>query len=123
MRPILVLALIILLSASAYYDLKVGTIPNASSFEINETSEATEIEENTEERSGEVSLPYEEILVEAGQTVYGIVKSIHEEHDLRLTRPPHIVVEDFEALNPNVQAHQIIIGHTYRFPLYPPSND
>lgn len=119
MRPILVLVIVILLSASAYYDLKVGTIPNAASFEANEESvEQIETNDNTEETNVNISLPYKEVNVKGGQTVYGIVKSLHEEQGIVLTRPPHIVVEDFEALNPNVEAHQIIIGHTYRFPMY-----
>ncbi|MDQ0254392.1 hypothetical protein J2S74_001767 [Evansella vedderi] len=124
MRPIIVLAIIMLFSTSAYYDLRVGTIPHSSPFVAQEEEhppipdEIDKIEEDDDqiESPGNISLPYEEVIVEAGQTVYGIVKSLHGENEM--TYPPHKVVEDFEALNPNVTAHQIIIGHSYRFPIY-----
>ncbi|MDG5788766.1 hypothetical protein QA612_14940 [Evansella sp. AB-P1] len=110
MRPIIGLAIIILLIVSVYYDLSVGTIPQSSASNLtNEIKETDDLQEDK-------IVPYQEVIVEAGQTVYGIVQALHA--DQGISTPPHLVVEDFEALNPNTKAHEIIIGHSYRFPLY-----
>lgn len=121
MRPLLVLVIIILFIASAYYDLQVGTIPYNNPVDDkheNEEGDRNEINNETSDQETEVrEIPYVEVIVEAGQTVYEIVRKMNEENGF--VESPHKVIADFEALNPNISAHEIIIGHTYRFPLYP----
>ncbi|UTR09390.1 hypothetical protein MM300_16000 [Evansella sp. LMS18] len=113
MRPVLVLAIIILFIISAYYDLNNGTIPD-NHYESNNTTENTEEkkDEHPENTSGQ---DYLEVIVEPGHTVYGIVRALH---DTELTIPPYIVTEDFELLNPGTEAHRIQTGQAYRFPVY-----
>ncbi|MFA9559362.1 hypothetical protein ACERII_18780 [Evansella sp. AB-rgal1] len=113
MRPILILSFIIFLGISAYYDLTEGTIPQSLQYTEDNNVESNGLETGSNEA---MSIPYQEVIVEAGHTVYGIVQALHEKQGLRFAPPK--VVDDFEALNPNVKAHEIIIGHTYRFPLY-----
>ena len=115
MRPILVIVIILLFIMSTFYDLNIGTIPDRNNDGAIETP--ADVEETEPSQSqGELSLSYQEIIVESGHTVYGIVKALHEEDGFVI--PPHMVVEDFEALNPKVEAHKILIGQAYRFPVY-----
>ncbi|ADU29902.1 hypothetical protein [Evansella cellulosilytica] len=125
MRPIVGLIIIAVIAISAYYDWNVGTIPHAASPHngmAEEGSHNTDIDNITEEQNeetessqvGSISLQFQEVVVGPGQTVYGIVKELNDE----LIYAPNKVVEDFEALNPSVLSHEIIIGHSYRFPIY-----
>ncbi|MBU9712101.1 hypothetical protein [Evansella tamaricis] len=115
MRPLLVLIIAILVSVSAYYDLRNGTIPQVSSHNEIDIEELEQMEETTDEPSNQVSLPYQEVIVESGHTVYGVVRALHDDS---FSIPPYKVVDDFEALNPQVEAHKILVGEIYRFPLY-----
>ncbi len=124
MRPILVLAIIIIFIASAYYDLNIGSIPEQSSDITPESDlEVTETDSLDVQADGDPALSYEEIIVEPGHTVYGIVQALHDHEQVPLTVQAEQVVNDFEALNPEVGAHQIIVGEAYRFPIYKSSNN
>ncbi|UCZ54536.1 hypothetical protein LGQ02_07180 [Bacillus shivajii] len=126
MRPILVLTIIIIVIASAYYDLNTGTIPDQS---INESPEPElvasqledDIDDSDESDIAEPALAYEEVIVEAGHTVYGIVQALHQDEPFNVQAEQ--VVNDFEALNPQIEAHRIIVGESYRFPLYSTISD
>lgn len=119
MRPLLILVIIVLFIVSAYYDLRVGTIPDNNTVYENHELDVNENDEENEDlelMESNEPIPYIEVVVERGQTVYEIVRFINGENNF--TEAPHKVIEDFEKLNPNVSAHDIIIGHTYRFPIY-----
>ncbi|MBU9722459.1 MULTISPECIES: hypothetical protein [Bacillaceae] len=129
MRPLLVFIIIMVFIISAFYDLNVGTIPHSSNIHANEKTEETVdstesiqgSSETDEQTGGQISLPYQEVIVDSGQTVYGIVKALHEGKNF--TVAPHTVVEDFEALNSDIVAHQILVGEVYRFPIYYEESD
>ena len=108
MRPLIVFIIIIIVAVSAYYDLQEGTIPHLN----NENSESIESHNDSAPPQDK---NFEEVKVEAGQTVYAIVQEVNEGH---FNKAPHQVIKDFETLNPQVSAHEIIIGHSYRFPIY-----
>ncbi|SDY53260.1 hypothetical protein SAMN05421736_102195 [Evansella caseinilytica] len=120
MRPILIVAITIFLGFSVYYDLNTGTIPHSTESEPGSDTIPTDDRSEQDVSTGDISFPYQEVIVESGQTVYGIVKVLHDEE---FTVPAYEVIDDFEALNPHVNAHEILIGQTYRFPLYPPTTD
>lgn len=53
--------------------------------------------------------------VKAGETVLSIMENINK------TGPPVSIqqmIQDFESLNPNIDAHQIQINKSYWFPIY-----
>ncbi|SER69249.1 hypothetical protein [Salipaludibacillus aurantiacus] len=121
MRPIILLVILIIVIVSVRIDLTSGTIPFQQSAGMEETGEMNdkysdppeELEEPEEPSS---PLPYQEVIVEPGQTVYGVVQRLHGEELFNI--PLHEVLEDFEALNPDISPHHLLAGETYKFPLY-----
>lgn len=101
-------ALIILYSI--YFDLSVGTLPQADFQKAN----------NTVAVNSNPTIPYFEAAVEPGETLISIV-----EHKLKKTLPVPItdLVKDFQTLNPGKKADQLQVGKTYRFPDYTKNND
>lgn len=90
-----------------YYDLQIGTLPAVHS--IPTTTQAAPMEkENTP------SISFYERKIKQGDTVL----SITEHHHGRLPTSINQIVHDFETLNSNVQAGDILYGQTYRFPDY-----
>lgn len=111
MRPIIAILLIIIIAFAVRVDLTAGTIPTnlaQNNVEQNPTS--------AEENDMIVDMNNQVIIVETGQTVYGIVQELHEGQSFAI--PIHEVLEDFEALNPGISAHQLIATEQYKFPLY-----
>ncbi|MBM7097066.1 MULTISPECIES: hypothetical protein [Alteribacter] len=112
MKQLLIFGLVVVLAISVYYDLTEGTLPNT-----------TNGYEDTSQENSPVTAPppadtlhYQEVIVQSGHTVYTIVKALHQ--DVLLDADFEKIVTDFEKLNPDVNAHDIRIGSTYRFPVY-----
>lgn len=114
MRPIVLLIIFVIVAFCIQVDLTSGTIP--ISLSENEGIETDEVSSMEEEVQVPLDLPYQMIIVEPGQTVYGIVQELH--HQQSFAVPIHEVLEDFELLNPGVSAHQLLAHEQYKFPLY-----
>lgn len=105
LKRIFLFSLFLLTIYSIYYDLNNGTLP------INHVTSANEIEVK------KVNKPnFAEISVEAGYTVLSIVEQIHQPDTVNASITQ--IINDFEMLNPNVNAHEIQIGQAYYFPIY-----
>lgn len=90
-----------------YYDLQVGTLPAVHSIPA-ATQAAPLKKENTP------SISFYEMKIKQGDTVL----SITEQHHGRLPTSINQIIHDFEALNSDAQAGEILYGQTYRFPDY-----
>ncbi|WP_416149353.1 hypothetical protein ACM26V_24405 [Salipaludibacillus sp. HK11] len=114
MRPIILLLIIITIAISVRIDLTTGTIPEKST---KEKSLQEELTENNEEMPLTISpLPFQEVMVEPGQTVYGVTQQLHDASNFAI--PLGDVLFDFESLNPGISADKLIAGEVYKFPLY-----
>ncbi|PYZ94285.1 hypothetical protein CR194_01745 [Salipaludibacillus keqinensis] len=113
MRPIILLIILGIVLFSIRIDLTSGTIPSNQMEEP--FNQQIHIEDNEEESLAN-SLNYQEVIVEPGQTVYGIVQQLHESQSFNVSL--HDVLYDFEKLNPEVSAHYLIAGEAYKFPIY-----
>ncbi|MED4127916.1 MULTISPECIES: hypothetical protein [Shouchella] len=60
-------------------------------------------------------LPYQEVIIESGQTVLSIVEHLH---DGQVNHSIEDILADFSSLNDGTNPNAIQIGKTYRFPLY-----
>ncbi|WP_257345973.1 hypothetical protein [Pseudalkalibacillus decolorationis] len=107
MKKLIIGTLLFLLVYSIYFDLKVGTLPTATTIKAIETPVA-------EARNKSLN-PYKTVTVQPGETVLTILERIHTGN-----MPVSInkAVEDFEALNNSISAHAIQANESYRFPLY-----
>ncbi|RKL68708.1 hypothetical protein CR203_01250 [Salipaludibacillus neizhouensis] len=114
MRPIITILLIIIIGFCVRIDLTTGSIPTT----LPQTSPENDSVSNEEESvvPPPVAIPNQVIIVEPGQTVYGIVQELHEGQPFAI--PIHEVLEDFETLNPEISANQLIANEQYKFPLY-----
>lgn len=114
MRPIIILLIIVIVSISIRIDLTSGTIPKYNNHpENNETTSEQEVPVDI----SELTTPdFQKVMVESGQTVYGITQQLHEAEGF--TKSIQEVLEDFEALNPNIAAHELFAGEIYKFPIY-----
>jgi hypothetical protein len=92
-----------------YYDFQIGTLP-AFSKTITEKTQSTTVD--VKEKIP--TIPFYEVKIKQGDTVL----SITERHHGSLPTSIEQIVEDFEALNSDVQAEAILLGETYRFPDY-----
>ncbi len=106
MKKFIITCLIILFFYSAYFDLKIGTLPTEAKNDI-QVQVANSVP--TEEAA------FKEIQVQPGETVLTILERIHNG-----SLPVSIgdAVTEFERLNQNTSAHSIQANKTYRFPLF-----
>ncbi|MFT7820958.1 LysM peptidoglycan-binding domain-containing protein [Bacillus siamensis] len=81
-----------------FYDLKIGTIPSQGLPAY--AAAAQPVNQKTS---------YRTVTVKKGDTVMSIVGA---------HKAPDDIVQDFEALNPNVKANAIQAGTAYKFPVY-----
>ncbi|WP_096434643.1 hypothetical protein [Alteribacter populi] len=114
MKQLIGIAIFIILVVSVYYDLTEGTLPDHSISEQN-IEHADENQDAADQQEG-TTLVYQEVIVESGHTVYTIVQALHQ--DQTIDAGFDQIADDFELLNPEVSAHEIQVGQTYRFPLY-----
>ncbi|HEU5138773.1 MAG TPA: hypothetical protein VFT51_02290 [Bacillales bacterium] len=109
MKGFLGLCLAVLVVYTIYYDLEYGTLPH--------TSKAATVE--THKQQDKPKIPSRKIKAKPGQTVLSIVEKLNGSNPVSIQK----VVHDFEKLNPDVEASQIQIGKTYRFPIYHKNKD
>lgn len=100
LKKLIALVFIGLVLYSAYFDLTVGTLPEAS-------TPVTAQEAPSE-------LPYKEIEVKPGDTLLSII----EREEGSLPKPIHTIIMDFQELNDGHSPHELQIGKTYKFPIY-----
>jgi hypothetical protein len=107
MKKLVGLLLAGLIIYSIYYDMTVGTLPNAAV-----QTAVTVTETNVKPES---NVPYFEASVEPGDTLVTVV-----EHKMRKPLPVSMgkLIRDFQTLNPGQAADKIQVGKTYRFPFY-----
>jgi hypothetical protein len=88
------------------YDLKNGTLPTGRSKE-SPFPETASIAAS--------SIPYKKIKIHSGDTVLSIAERIQKG-----TLPVSIdeVIQDFEKLNNGLKPEEIMVGRTYKFPVY-----
>lgn len=120
MRPIIILIIIIIVAISIRLDLTTGTIPQYNDDTIENTEVNSEQEVSIDElepKSATNTSPvFQEVMVESGQTVYGITQQLHGIDEFNVSIQE--VSQDFEALNPNTVAHELMAGEVYKFPIY-----
>jgi hypothetical protein len=92
-----------------YYDFKIGTLP-AFSMTNAEKVQKTKIEKMNEQPT----IPFYEVKIKQGDTVLSITERYHGSLPSSIEK----IVKDFEVLNSNVKAEAILLGKTYRFPIY-----
>lgn len=110
MKRLLTVITFLLLIYIVYYDLKIGTLPTFPQEDVMEVVQQKAATLNTDE-----PIPYQNIQVKKGDTVLSIVERIHGETvDISI----ETIVSDFEQLNKSTKAHNILIGQTYKFPIY-----
>ncbi|WP_408006788.1 hypothetical protein ACJROX_19125 [Pseudalkalibacillus sp. A8] len=106
MKKFIITCVVILFLYSAYFDLKVGTLPTEAKNDM-QVQVANSVP--TEE------VAFKEVQVQPGETVLSILEQIHHG-----SLPVSIekAVAEFERLNQNTSAHSIQANETYRFPLF-----
>ncbi|MGM0874280.1 MAG: hypothetical protein ACQEWV_05675 [Bacillota bacterium] len=92
-----------------YYDLQIGTLPAFSMTNLAKT----ETTKNVAELKSP-NIAFYEVKIKQGDTVLSITERYHGSLPTSIEQ----IVEDFEALNTDVNAEAIKLGETYRFPDY-----
>lgn len=100
-----------LIGYSAYYDLSVGTLPEANMTKAAVAAPTTQtgtVKTNT-------SIPYFEAVVQPGDTLISVV-----EQQMKKPLPVSMtkLLHDFQTLNHGQSPEKIQIGQIYRFPIY-----
>ncbi|MGM7721107.1 hypothetical protein [uncultured Metabacillus sp.] len=109
MKRLFLFLLVIFLCYIVYYDFQIGTLPALSiSKNPPESEKALKIKEES------ASIPYFEVEIKQGDTVLTII----ERHHNGLPASIEKIIKDFEVLNSDVKAEEILLGETYRFPNY-----
>ncbi|KKI88596.1 hypothetical protein WQ54_30860 [Bacillus sp. SA1-12] len=109
MKRLFVFLLMTFLCYIVYYDFQVGTLPALSMAQLPPVSEK---EQKIKEEPA--SIPYFEVKIKQGDTVLTII----EKHHNGLPASIEEIIKDFEVLNSDVKAEEILPGETYRFPNY-----
>ncbi|MCM3161797.1 LysM domain-containing protein [Metabacillus litoralis] len=93
-----------------YYDFQIGTLPVT-----NKTSTAQVVASTSIDKQ-QTKIPSFEMTVKQGDTVLSIIEKHHGTLPVSIEQ----VIEDFETLNPKMDAEEIMIGKKYTFPNYNP---
>lgn len=94
-----------------YYDLQIGTLP---AFSMTNAIKKTAVNTQSEEKNEQPSIQFYEVKIKQGDTVLSITERYHGS----LPASIETIVKDFESLNSKVKAEAILLGETYRFPIY-----
>jgi hypothetical protein len=100
MKRFLTGCIVLLILYVVAYDLKIGTLPQAT---------PANAEVQTEKKQDKAYKSYE---VNPGDTLISVVVNTSGEYSIIL------MIKDFKSLNPGVNPEHIQIGKTYKFPLY-----
>ncbi|WP_280768465.1 hypothetical protein [Salipaludibacillus daqingensis] len=116
MRPLVILIIIVIVSVSIRIDLTSGTIPDNFISSSPDQEIMKEPEEEDSEHPAMNPLAFQEVMVESGQTVYGITQKLHDSDSFNISVQE--VLDDFEKLNPDTPAHELFADEIYKFPIY-----
>ncbi|MFY4776373.1 hypothetical protein [Metabacillus sp. RGM 3146] len=108
MKRSLFLLILSFLCYIVYYDLSKGTLPAVTTHAQEKIAEVSTVEVSHK--------GYESVKVQSGDTVLSVMESLNSSSSPNLSIEKSI--KDFEALNPGTKAEQIVIGKTYKFPVY-----
>ena len=111
MKKIIGLISVLIVLYSVYFDLKFGTIPNAT---FASTVNKAEVK-NTQSKPASKEQNFKIIEVKPGDTVLSIAAKLQKNHSNVAVDK---VIKDFTKLNPGVEPKDIQIGQIYRFPIY-----
>lgn len=106
MKNFLIFIAFIIIVAGLWNDLTNGSLPHA------EKQQRKEVKAESKDLP---SVPYEEVRVEAGDTVLSVLAALHGG---RLPANIETAVADFEELNKGISSDNIRPGEHYKFPLY-----
>lgn len=116
MKRLLSIIAALILLYSIYYDIRIGTLPDAA-----ETAGTTEESASAKEKENkEASLAYFEKKVAPGETVLSVIEAQLGE---AIPVPIADIVSDFETLNNGTAPTEIQSGKTYKFPDYSKKNE
>lgn len=101
--------LVIIVSYIIYYDLTVGTFHNTT---IPAKEVATEVSNE--------DIPYKIIEIKSGDTLLSIVEQLTTTTTIPSSEQ---IVHDFQLLNPETSPTKLIIGKSYKIPIYSISTD
>jgi len=88
-----------------YYDISIGTFRYLSSSSTQEVSSTVSNE----------SIPYETIQIKSGDTLLSIVEQLSIMKKIPSSKR---ITEDFQILNPHDIPTKLIIGNSYKIPIY-----
>ncbi|TDQ41710.1 hypothetical protein [Aureibacillus halotolerans] len=114
MKQFIVVVLSFAIIYAIVYDFRSGTIPSTQSVGNWETVDVLQQDELLPSTRSEENNTYIEHMVKPGDTVLGIIESLH---DNQIPVPIEQISEDFIALNQS-PVNTIEAGEVYRFPLY-----
>lgn len=104
---------LIIVILGIHHDLTGGTFAEEKESSTPPTPLAVHVEEDQGE--DEPSLPYQEVIIEPGQTVLSVVEHLHGR---QVDRPIESIIADFRELNEQMEPNALQVGQRYRFPLY-----
>ncbi|MBD1378906.1 type IV pilus assembly protein FimV [Metabacillus arenae] len=108
MKRLFILCLSLFICYIVYYDIQKGTLPRPA--------QPNQIEEPSKPAMAQTDAPdFVERKVRAGETVLSILEDIHQSS---LPISIEEMIQDFEEINPEEKAENIVIGESYKFPLY-----
>lgn len=102
MKRFLTGCIVLLILYVVAYDLKIGTLPQAT---------PANAEVQTEKKQDKAYKSYE---VNPGDTLISVVEKLNTSGEYSIFS----MIKDFKSLNPGVNPEHIQLGKTYKFPLY-----
>lgn len=105
--------LFLFLSYIVFYDLSHGTLQELSRQPVEGQLEAEAETAGSMSLQQETSYMIREVM--PGETVLSITEKLHQQ---TLPVPIETIVADFEKANQQAQAEKIVVGKSYKFPIY-----
>ncbi|MED1205123.1 LysM peptidoglycan-binding domain-containing protein [Heyndrickxia acidicola] len=111
MKKLIGLIAVLIVLYSVYFDLKFGTIPNAT---VASAANKPDVNQ-TQPKPASQKSNFKIIEVKPGDTVLSIAAKLEKNNSkIEVAK----VIKDFTKLNPGIQPKDIQIGQIYRFPIY-----
>ncbi len=98
MKKVFIFLLLCLIAYTSYLDLSKGTLHL----------------HDAKNKDAVPPIPYEEITVHPGETVLSVLERTHGTLPVSIDQ----ALQDFAALNPEIDPMMIEAGNSYKFPLY-----
>jgi DeoR/GlpR family transcriptional regulator of sugar metabolism len=113
-KKLIFLVSIIMLGYIIFYDIKIGTLQQPT--QIAPVSSEQQTHTSTKKKNEQhVTIPYKEIEIKSGDTLLTIIEQLHTNQK---TPPIKQITNDFKLLNHSTSPTKLIIGKTYKFPIY-----